>query len=186
MDSLQLFQTNTAWHKHPKWIPKSTVSVAFWDLMCPTRTTVDLRRRPSAAGRTRKPVIPSVQHLWHEEGHFIQLQSEGATSKPSLRGFIPSCLGHTGKLKSSMWLLCVNKDASAEKKNPCLFVAYFAWENTCCLQRDLTVCWFLKHICKSLKLEVLLTLEEKADSKQKLRKKKICCSICICFSFTDK
>lgn len=71
---------------------------------------------------------PPAQHLWHEEGHLIQLQSEGATSKPSVRGFIPSCLWYPGKLKSSMWLLCVNKEGRVEK-TPWLFVVYVAWGN---------------------------------------------------------
>lgn len=115
------------------------VSVASWDTMCHTGSPWTWGGAQVKMEEQGSLWPPPVQHLWHEEGHLIQLQSGGATSKPSVRGFVPSCLWYPGELKSSMWLLVVIR-RKGWKKNPWLFVSYVAWENTCCLQWDLTAC----------------------------------------------
>lgn len=118
MDGLQLFQKSTPWCKHPKLYPFLS---GFLGPNLPYRTTMELRRRSRAAGRAGSLWAPPVQHLWHGEGHLIPLQSGGATSEPSVRGLIPSCLWSAGKLKCSMWSLCVIKEERVEK-NPHVFL----------------------------------------------------------------
>lgn len=105
------------------------VSVASWELMCLTGH-YGPEEDTECSWKRRKLWPPLVQHLWHKQGHFIQLQSGFATSKPSGRGFIPSCLWYPGKLKNFMWVFVLIR-RKGWKKPPWLFVAYVTSENMC-------------------------------------------------------
>lgn len=82
--------------------------------------------------------------------------------------FVPAC--NVLEKWNALCDCCVQLMREGWKKYPWLSVAHVAWEKARYPWWDLTAWRFPKHIYKSLKLEVLLTQEETADSKLTLRK----------------
>lgn len=100
-----------------------------WDLMCPTGPLWTWGGDQVQLEEQGSLWPPPVQHLWHEEGHLIHLQS-GVLPQSHLSEI--SFLLAYGVLENGR-ALCdcfVLIRREGQKKPPWRFVVYVAWENT--------------------------------------------------------